>query len=188
MFLLHKKPETELDIDGKIYPVNMSFNNVLTFFDITGETTRSEHDKVVSGLYQLLGVHLDLGLDELHEVFKYMIENFISEGSKAEIQFDLGGNPMPVPKQTPVQDLKHDAIYIYASFKQAYNINLFEEHDKLDWREFKALLSGLPEDTAMAKIIDIRKRSYPKGKHSSEERRRLREAKRAYALPGVSIE
>jgi len=188
MFLLHKKPETELDIDGQIYPINMSFNNILTFFDIIEETISNDYDKVVSGLYQLLGVHLDLNPNERYEVFKYIVENFINEGKSSEAPVDLEGNLMPVKKKDPIQDLKHDAMYIYASFRQAYNINLFEEHDRMDWREFKALLGGLPEDTAMSKIIDIRRRPYPKGKHAAEERKKLKEAKRAYALPGVEVE
>ena len=188
MFLLHKKLETELDLDSEIYRVNMSFDNILTFFDIMEDTISTDYEKVVAGLYQLLGTHLNLEPDELYEVFKYMMEHFINEGSGSEITVDLEGNPMPIKKKEPVQDLKHDAAYIYASFKQAYNINLFEEQGKLDWREFKALLGGLPEDTVMSKIIDIRKRPYPKGKYATEERKRLKEAKRAYALPGVEIE
>ena len=188
MFSLHKKLETQLDIDGEIYPINMSFNNILTFFDIMENTISSDYDKVVLGLHQLLGVHLNLNPDELYEVFKYISTNFINEGNGTEVAVDLEGNPMPIKKKDPVQDLRHDAVYIYASFRQAYNINLFEEHGKMDWREFKSLLSGLPEDTVMSKIIDIRRRPYPKGKHAAEERRKLKEAKRAYALPGVEVE
>ena len=188
MFLLHKKLETELDLDGRIYPINMSFDNILTFFDIMEDTISTDHDKIVSALYQLLGLHLDLEINELYEVFKYIMDHFINEGSSSEEVVDVDGNPMPVKKKDPVQDLRHDAVYIYASFKQAYNINLFEEQGKLDWREFKALLGGLPEDTVMSKIIDIRKRPYPKGKYATEERKRLKEAKRACALPGVEVE
>ena len=188
MFTLHKKLETELDIDGRIYPINMSFDNILTFFDIMEDTITNDHDKIISALYQLLGIHLNLEPDELYEVFKYIVENFINEENNSEVPVDLEGNPMPIKKKDPVQDLKHDAAAIYTSFRQAYNINLFEEQGKLDWREFKALLGGLPEDTAMSKIIDIRKRPYPKGKHAAEERKRLKEAKRAYTLPGVEVE
>lgn len=188
MFLLHKKLETELDLDGQIYPINMSFDNILTFFDLMGDTIQFDEDKVVLGLYQLLGAHLDLDLNELYEVLRYIIDHFINEGKNDTQQVDLEGNPMPVQKKDPVQDVKHDAVYIYASFIQAYGINLLQEQGKLDWREFKALLSALPDDTVMPKIIDIRKRAYPKGKHASEERRKLKEAKRAYALPGVAVE
>jgi len=188
MFLLHKKLETELDLDGEIYSINMSFDNILTFFDIMEDVTSSDYEKIVLGLYQLLDVHLDLSLHELYEVFKYIMDNFINEDSNIDATIDLDGNPIPIKKKNPIQDLKHDASYIYASFRQAYNINLFEEHGKMDWREFKTLLSGLSEDTMMSKIIDIRRRPYPKGKHAIEERKKLKEAKRAYALPGVEFE
>lgn len=51
-------------------------------------------------------------------------------------------------------DFTLDADYIFASFYQAYNINLLR--DKLHWYEFISLLKGLPEDTIMQKIIGYR--------------------------------
>ena len=188
MFSIYKKLETELDLDGKIYPIDMSFDNVLKFFDIMEDRISFDEDKVVAGLYQLLGVHLDLELEELHEVLNYIMDYLINEGRKEEVVMDLEGNPMPVKKQAPTQDIRHDAKFIFTSFMQAYGINLIKEHGKLDWREFKALLLGLPGDTIMARVFDIRRRPYPKGKYAAEDRRLLKEAKRMCALPGVEVE
>ena len=188
MFTLHKELETELNLDGKIYAVNMSFDNVLKFFKILDNSISFDGDKIVAALYQLLGVRLDLSIDDQHKVLNYIVDNFINEGTEEDIAVDLEGNPMPMKKKEQVYCLKHDAEYIFASFMHAYNIDLFKEQGKLDWRLFKSLLNGLPENTIMSKIIDIRRRPYPKGKHAVEERRRLKEAKRAYALPGAEVE
>ena len=188
MFELDIKLETELELDGTIYPVNMAFDNVMKLFKILENPILMDGDKIYKGIYQLLGTNLDLEAEQQVEVFHYLLDNFVNQGNKKETVVDLEGNPMPIKKQAPTQDLKHDASYIYNSFRQAYNMNLFEEHGKLDWREFLSLLRGLPDDTEYKKIIDIRTRPYQKGKGTSEANRKLKEAKRAYALLGVDIE
>ena len=188
MFELDVRLETELDLDGTVYPVNMAFDNVLKLFKILENPILTDRDKVQHGIYQLLGLHLDLVLEKQVEVFHYLLEHFVNQGKKEDAPVDLDGNLMPVKKQAPTQDLKHDATYIYNSFRQAYGINLFEEQGKLDWREFLSLLRGLPEDTEYKKVLDIRTRPYQKGKGVGEANRKLKEAKRAYALPGVVVE
>lgn len=56
-----------------------------------------------------------------------------------------------------VLDFKIDENLIYAAFKQAYNIDLYDlETDELHWYKFKALLDGLPPNTALSKVIEIR--------------------------------
>ena len=92
MFALHKQLETELDLDGKIYPVNMSFDNVLKFFDILNNKISFDGDKIIAALYQLLGVHLALSIDEQHTVLNYLVDNFINEGQDQDIAVDLHGN------------------------------------------------------------------------------------------------
>jgi len=188
MFRLDTKLETQLDLDGTIYSVNMAFDNVMKLFKILENPILTDHDKVQQGIYQLLGVELELELEDQVQVFHYLMNQFVNQGKKAETAVDLDGNLMPIKKQAPTQDLKHDASYIYNSFRQAYHINLFEEQGKLDWREFLSLLRGLPEDTEYKKVLDIRTRPYQKGKGTGEANRKLKEAKRLYALPGVVIE
>jgi len=188
MFEIDLKLETELELDRKIYQVNMAFDNIMGLFKILESPLLDDYEKIHFGIQRLLGQNLDLEAEEQVTVFHYLLDNFVNSGEKQEVEVDLEGNPMPIKKQEPVQDLKHDASYIYNSFRQAYGINLFEEQGKLDWREFLSLLRGLPEDTEYKKIIEIRTRPYEKGKGTSEANRKLREAKKAYALPGVEIE
>ena len=52
-------------------------------------------------------------------------------------------------------DLVIDGEFIVASFQQAYGIDL-TSCEYMHWHRFKALLSGLPDDTKMSKIIGYR--------------------------------
>ena len=182
MFQLNKKLETEIEINEQIYEINMAFNNVLDFLEIIENPNLPDIEKIRFGLYQLLGEVPDLNPMELFKVFDEIIVNFIQE-EQIEILSDLEGNPMPVKKEKPVQNLKLDAPYIFVSFMQAYGINLIEQQDKLDWRLFKIYLRELPDDSRMKQIIQIRTQKLPTGKHATQERERLNKLKRIYALP-----
>ena len=182
MFRINKKLETEIDIDGKIYQINMAFNNIMDFLEIMNNPKLADIEKIHYGFYQLLGEVPELEPEELLRVFEDIIRNFIQD-EIMEVPVDLEGNPMPVKKEKPVQDLELDASYIFVSFKQAYNIDLIDEQDKLDWRKFKVYLRELPDDSRLKQIINIRVQKLPTGKHAAKERERISKLKRIYALP-----
>ena len=186
--MVYETLETEVEIEDVTYEVDMSFDNIILLLDMMNDPILNDGEKVYYGIYALLGTNLDLTLEQQANVFKGLIDNFIHVGDKQEIPVDLEGNVMPMEKQKPSYDLRHDESYIFTSFKQAYQMDLSEERGKLDWRKFKILLRDLPDDTKLKQIIDIRTRPYPKGKHASEERKKLKELKRAFALPGTEIE
>ena len=188
MFKVHEKLETEVEIDGAIYEVDLSFDNVMKLLDLIKSPHISDGEKVYAGIYLLLDTELELEMNQQLIVFEALIATFVHGEDKPETKVDLEGNVMPVTDKQQTYDLNHDATYIYTSFKQAYNINLFEEQGKLDWREFKALLRDLPDDTKFKQVIDIRTRAYPKGKGMSEERKKLKELKRTFALPGSMMD
>jgi len=188
MFKIHEKLETEVEISGMIYKVDLSFNNVMKLLDLIKMPHIRDVEKVYTGIYLLLGTELELERDQQFVVFETLIKTFVHTEDQQETQIDLEGNVMPNADKQQIYDLAHDATYIYTSFKHAYNINLFEEQGKLDWREFKILLRDLPDETKFKQVIDIRTRSYPKGKGMSEERKKLKELKRTFALPGSILD
>ena len=72
---------------------------------------------------------------------------------------------------------------IYAGFRQAYGIDLFEERNKMDWRIFLALVRGLPENTEFSRVVKLRCTKIPeRTKHNSDYVDSLVLAKRAVAL------
>lgn len=79
----------------------------------------------------------------------------------------------------PVFDMFLDGEYIYASFMQAYHIDIIEED--MHYHKFKALLMSLPSDTKLGQIMQLR--SY----NPAETRRKYelvqQELKNAWALP-----
>lgn len=188
MFKLCKQLDTEVEIEGIIYQVDTSFDNIMSLIEMMEHPTLTDAEKVYYGIHALLDTELDLEPEKLVKVFEALIVTFIHGGEEQEVPVDLEGNTMPVAKSQKNYDLAHDATYIYSSFKQAYGMNLFEQQGKLDWREFKVLLRDLPDETKFKQVIDIRTRSYPKGKGMGEERRKLKELKRTFALPGTDID
>lgn len=188
MFKLSEQLETEVEIEGITYQVDTSFDNIMSLIEMMEHPTLTDAEKVYYGLHALLDCKLDLEADKQVKVFEALVKTFIHGGEKQDVPVDLEGNTMPVAKIKQNYNLTFDATYIYSSFKQAYGMNLFEQQGKLDWREFKVLLRDLPDETKFKQVIDIRTRTYPKGKGMGEERRKLKELKRTFALPGTDLD
>ena len=188
MFKLWEPLETEVEIAGIRYKVNMAFDHVMKLLELLSQPQITDGEKVYIGIYLLLGTELDFEPDKQLKIFETLIKHFVHGGDNQTEPVDLEGNVMPITKSQQHYDLTHDATYIYTSFKQAYSIDLFEEQGKLDWRHFKVLLRDLPDETTFKQIIDIRTRPYPKGKGLGEERRKLKELKRTFALPGQALD
>jgi len=183
--MVYEKLETEVEIEGIVYPVDMAFDNIMLLLEMMNDGSLSNGEKVFYGIYALLGTELEMDFDKQVMIFDKLIENFVHQDQPQEAQVDLEGNIMPTVKKKQTYDLRHDESYIYTSFRQAYQMDLEKEQGKLDWRKFKILLRDLPENTKLKQVIDIRMRDYPKGKHASDERRKLKELKRTFAIPGT---
>ena len=175
---------TSIEFEGKEYSIDLAFDNVLDVFDVLADESLFPEEKI--------NMSLELLIDDFEEQFQGTIEQqflfFHSIFStyinteEDEIETDRLGNPLPKKpiKHTKLIDLVQDAKYIYASFRQI-GINLFEEQGKLSWEEFQALLESLPDDTILAKIIQIRAWKPSKGE-STEEKARMKELQKKYAL------
>ncbi|PZO95763.1 MAG: hypothetical protein DI617_03060 [Streptococcus pyogenes] len=169
---------------GETYPIDLSFNKVLDVFDVIDDDFLNESEKCF--------LCLDILLDRTDLPFAYAVDlwihiktNFIDTEKPEKPQLDIKGNPMPVVKEKEdnkkVIDFSLDAEFIYASFRQAYQINLLKEQNKLSWVEFKALLNALPDDTIMQRIIAIRQWE-DDGKGDKDYRDSMRKLKAKYSL------
>lgn len=79
-------------------------------------------------------------------------------------------------------DFEQDAELIYAAFKQAYAIDL-RRADWLQWEEFLSLLGGIPDNTKLAQVINIRLRPIPTPtKYNRKEIAELMRMKAKWAL------
>ena len=195
MLDLSRKLTDKLVIDDKEFPLNLSFDNVLRLFEMWRDEDVPEFVKPHFGIRILTGENLeDFTVEEMSEVFNEVFEEHISLSTVEDnhVEYDLAGNPMKTTASNSGQekapyDIRFDGDYIYASFLQAYNIDLFDVQGKLHWKKFNALLSGLPEGTKFMEVIKIRKWKPQKG-DSAEYKEEMRRLQKDYALPNEVIE
>lgn len=195
MLDLSRKLTDKLVIDDKEYALDLSFNNVLKLFEMWRDEDVPEFVKPHFGIRILTGETLeDFTVEEMSEVFNEVFEEHISLSTVEDnhVEYDLAGNPMKTTASNGKQeqapyDIRFDGDYIYASFLQAYGIDLFDVQGKLHWKKFNALLSGLPEGTKFMEVIKIRKWKPQKG-DSAEYKEEMRRLQKDYALPNDTIE
>lgn len=195
MLDLSRKLTDTLVIDDEEFPLNLSFDNVLRLFEMWRDEDVPEFVKPHFGIRILTGETLeDFTVEEMSEVFNEVFEEHISLSTVEDnhVEYDLAGNPMKTTASNGKQeqapyDIRFDGDYIYASFLQAYGIDLFDVQGKLHWKKFNALLSGLPEGTKFMEVIKIRKWKPQKG-DSAEYKEEMRRLQKDYALPNEIIE
>lgn len=195
MLDISRKLDDKLVIDDEEFPLNLSFDNVLRLFEMWRDEDVPEFVKPHFGIRILTGETLeDFTVEEMSEIFNEVFEEHISlsEVEDNHVEYDLAGNPMKTTASNGKQeqapyDIRFDGDYIYASFLQAYGIDLFDVQGKLHWKKFNALLSGLPEGTKFMEVIKIRKWKPQKG-DSTEYKEEMRKLQKDYALPYEDIE
>lgn len=195
MLDLSRKLTDKLVIDDEDFPLNLSFDNVLRLFEMWRDEDVPEFVKPHFGIRILTGENLeDFTVEEMSEIFNEVFEEHISLSTVEDnhVEYDLAGNPMKTTASNGKQeqapyDIRYDGDYIYASFLQAYGIDLFDVQGKLHWKKFNALLSGLPEGTKLMEVIKIRKWKPQKG-DSAEYKEEMRRLQKDYALPNEVIE
>lgn len=195
MLDLSRKLTDKLVIDDKEFPLDLSFDNILRLFEMWRDEDVPEFVKPHFGIRILTGETLeDFTVEEMSEVFNEVFEEHISLSTVEDnhVEYDLAGNPMKTTASDKGQerapyDIRFDGDYIYASFLQAYGIDLFDVQGKLHWKKFNALLSGLPEGTKFMEVVKIRKWKPQKG-DSAEYKEEMRRLQKDYALPNEIIE
>ena len=180
-----------MKIGEEEYPVNVSFDNVLKIIDMLNDKRLASGYKIQLGLQMLFGTKtplIALPMETKVEIFNQVFNEYVNQTKESEIETDLAGNPLTTNYKKKEKEIyysfKHDAEYIYASFLQAYGIDLIEQQGKLHWFKFQALLSGLPEDTKFRQVVSIRTWKKPT-KHDTEEKQMM-ELKKVYKLPDES--
>ena len=156
-------PDT-ITVDGKSYLVNTDFRVWLSF------SVAIDNDELtVNDIAKLF-------VNDLANIFITSQESFI----KAIMQFL--SNPNNIPRcsgnDERIIDYLEDSEFIYASFMEAYGIDLCTVN--MHWHQFKALFIGLPDNSKYKQILAMRCADL-KDKRKPEEI--ARENKRAWALP-----
>ena len=151
----------ELPVTINGMPFNADFRSALRFFEVfNSDKTDEEKSLEVCNIFFPEGTPTGDWWPQL--------ELFLSGGEKKE---GSGGKKS--------FDFTIDSGRIFASFYQAYKIDLTKE--KLHWYVFLELFRGLPDDTIMQRTIELRLKE-PDKNDSPEYRRKLRQAQDAVRL------
>lgn len=162
---LYEKPVDRVEFEGKTYPIDADFRNVLRSQDILANEDFLPFIRVEKALRCFTGAPLpDDRKGLLDAIFRAVLrdEKLKSDGP-ASLSFSV------------------DADRIIAAFWQAYGIDLTKE--RLHWWVFVALLANIPEDTRLMQVVNLRLRPVPApNKHNKELRAALLRAKASVAL------
>jgi hypothetical protein len=171
-----------LIFQGMQLVLNLAFDIVLRARELQDDNAFSQWEKV-DILCEMYVMNYD-AIKEFDIEIKSEIVQAIYKSFIDDVNDDEDENKENSKKRSePVFDFDQDAEIIYASFLYDYGIDLYEQQGKLHWKKFLALLSSLSEKSPLGKIIGIRTAKLPKRtKENVEERSRLQELKRLYAL------
>lgn len=161
----------ELHYKGVKLKLTPFFNNVLYCLEVTKNKELEDEEIIDNCFCALVDTNKRYSYKEKLDIIKKVFE-LINEEKK---------NKNTSNKKT--FDFIQDSQMIYAGFYQAYKIDLFEQRNKLHWWKFISLFQGLPKETRIMEIIDIRSRPLPKPtKYNGEKRAELIRLKALYSL------
>lgn len=161
---------------GKRYRINAAFDNVLLVYKLYEEELLEPREKILQALKMLTRNPFKLWL--LSDMDKIELLDLITKE-----KINLPKRPR-IGQPKKLMDFEADSDYIYASFKQAYGMDLMKERGKLGWKNFCKLLDGLPDKTKLKEVMRIRAMDVPEPtKYNQKERQNIMELKAYYALP-----
>lgn len=183
MSLLLDRLPSELWICGRAVRVNTDFRYSILFEKLCLDRTIPPDEKAKK-LFRLMFPDLqELPLEDPQQIFDALIQ-FYKGGERELNQYQIREQKKAEEQEQPaeerVYDYEYDDELIFAAFLQQYGIDLVEE--RLHWWKFRALFSGLTEDTKFIKVLGYRSAKIT-SKMSGTEKEHLRKMKELYALP-----
>ena len=159
---LYEECPSYIEYGHKRYRLDLDFRKVLLVFDLyadPGILPEIQEEKTLDLLVK--------GFKKPPELMKQLLPLL---------------NPLPSGEDNvKTIDFEQDMPLIYAAFWQTYGIDL--ERERLHWWKFLFLLQGLPSDTRMMQVVEIRTRPLPAPtRYNQKEIMELQKAKAKVAL------
>lgn len=157
------------------YRLDLTYDKVLNVKRMYTEKLLDDAD-ILTGALELFGIPERVVLRLSWPERSALLEQIFRE--------KIAGRPRPqIGQQKILFGFEEDGEYIYASFMQAYGIDLIDQQGKLPWNRFMALFQGLPSGTKIKEIMRIRDMDVPapNGKNQKEIQQ-ITELKMYYAL------
>lgn len=154
MLSLTEELTQSIAYQGHEYPIDLSYDNVLRFYQLLDDADFDESEKVIAAFHIFFDEEVPDDPEFLMNVVK-LLGDYVSSNPYGNDTEGQQGDIAPVRYFS----FQQDAEAIYASFMDQYGIDLIEQQGKLHWDKFKALLDGLGPETRFRRIISIRQRS-----------------------------
>ena len=167
-----------VEVCGQLIRISTSFRTGILFEETIHDLRLSDTEKLQTALALYFPDTTFDGIDAVGEAIGQLLW-FYRCGVDPEETTGSNDEEDSADKD-PQYSYEHDADYIYAAFRQAYNIDLAK--DDLHWWQFRALFQALPEDTQIMKIIGYRAMKIP-AKMSKDQKQFYQRMKRLYKLP-----
>ena len=153
MLSLTKELEHSFEYKGQHYELDLSFDNVLRWYELLEDDGIDDYGKVAMAFemfYSACALDSELlvaGVDS--------IADYIHQEPYGHYEDNTG-----VSTSDPIRyySYSQDADAIYSSFVEQYSIDLIQQQGKLHWDKFKALMAGLNDKTYFRRILSIRMR------------------------------
>ena len=163
---------TIMNIEGIIFEKEVTEDQKNFAKEMMKEIESKEKDAITNAKYY----------DALKIFYKDNIPDDLEEAMEKMLWFYSCGKEEISKQKTKkkVISFEHDFDYINAGFMQDYKIDLFEV-DFLHWWKFMSLFSALHDDCKICEIIGYRGAELKN--FDKEQRKRIREMQKIYALP-----
>lgn len=165
----------EVEFQGKRYLVDLAYDTVLNVQRMYREKLLDNEDLILESL-------------RLFHIPEKVIEKLTWQ-ERYDLLEKIAGEKIAIRKRPQIGrqqrlfDFEDDGEYIYASFLQAYGLDLIEQQGRLPWQNFIALFQGLPEKTKIREVMKIRGMDIPEyNGRNQKEIQQIVELKTYYAL------
>ncbi len=166
----------DVTFHGRRYRTTVTFDAVLDVLDAYEDDGLSAVDKAGIALQRFLrspwrtwSMKAEDKLELLNRIFRTQVETETRSAG---------------PSQERILDFRLDEGYIYASFRQAYGMDLHREEGRLHWKTYLALFQGLPDGTKIREVMRIRAMKLPEpSRYNHKQIEQIIRLKSYYALP-----
>lgn len=155
MFSLVEDLEHTLYIDNKEYSFDMTFNNVLNFYELLENDNLKSFEKVSLAFdkFYIDDPAVEFTYEQKSKAVEDIVD-YLSQTPYGNDEPEYQSNTFSEPDK--LFSYSQDAGAIYASFLMDYGIDLIKERGKMHYLTFRALLHGLSEKTHFQRILSVR--------------------------------
>lgn len=187
--MIRRELPVSVDIGSKKYEIDADFRTIMNIEGIIfGKEVTEDQKNFAKEMMQEVEINEKDAItnakyyDALKIFYKDNIPDDLEEAMEKILWFYSCGKEETSKTKTKkkVISFEHDFDYINAGFMQDYKIDLFEV-DFLHWWKFMSLFSALHDDCKICEIIGYRGAELKN--FDKEQRKRIREMQKIYALP-----